>query len=392
MRGLQTASARLEPVELANASALERYVAWVADSALPYWAQKRANLILPFAEQLDRAGHSAWPGYLRLRVIARQVSVYAQAAAAGLTWALPVAESGWQAMERYFWSTVSGWHARVGSNGQAVDTEFTLYDQAFALYACAHWARVSGAQEPVDMACRTLDLIDRRLRLNEQPGWRTAFDNQEHDQNSHMHFLEALLALLAVAPEWRVRGRIEEILNLLAIHMVDPNSGAVLEWFDMRWQPPEDGGVVEPGHQYEWAWLLAQATRAGFVCDVPVQPMLTFADNHGWCPEKDLIYDSCRPDGAVLRRHHQLWPHCEALRAATVPDDAEAGMERAERIAGHILNRFAGRPFAEGWVSHLDEHGVPAVDTVPATSLYHLFEAALALVRCGWATFPEAER
>lgn len=390
--GMQTASARLEPMELANASAVERYVAWVADSALPYWAQKRPNMILPFAEQLDRAGHSAWPGYLRLRVIARQVSVYAQAADAGLTWALPVAENGWQAMVRYFWSTVSGWHARVGSNGQAVDTEFTLYDQAFALYACAHWARVSGAQEPVDMACRTLDLIDRRLRLNEQPGWRTASDNQDHDQNSHMHFLEALLALRDVAPEWRIRGRIEEILDLLATRMVDPNSGAVLEWFGMRWQPAQDGGVVEPGHQYEWAWLLARAERAGFACDVPVRSMLAFADDHGWCLESGLIYDSCRPEGTVLRPHHRLWPHCEALRAATVFDDSEAGMERAERIAGLILEHFVGRPFAEGWVSDLDENGVPMVDTVPASSLYHLFEAALALVGRGWVTFPEAAR
>lgn len=373
-------------------SAIDAYVAWVAGTVLPFWAHKRSNLRLLFVEQVNHRGHSDWPGYLRLRVISRQVAVYSQAAAAGLAWARPVAEDGWRVMQRYFWSTVSGWHARVGRHGQATDTQFALYDQVFALYACAHWIALSGDRQAVLIACRTLDLIERKLRWNRQPGWRTAFDRPEYDQNSHMHFLEALLALRAVVPEWRVGSRIEEILDLLAVHMVDPRSGTVLEQFDARWGVAGGSGTVEPGHQYEWAWLLSRARLAGFKPRVSSDPMVHFADKFGWCPQSDLLVNSCRPDGSVIDPGHRLWPHCEALRAATVIADDHSARARAEWIAGRIMARFAGHPFPAGWVERFDQSLRPSADAIPATSVYHLFEATLALVARGWAELPGARR
>ena len=45
-------------------------------------------------------------------------------------------------------------------------------------------------------------------------------------------------------------------------------------------------------------------------------------------------------------------------------------------MAGALLDHFLDRPFAGGWVDHIDERRAPLVDYVPASSLYHLFFAA----------------
>lgn len=97
-------------------------------------------------------------------------------------------------------------------------------------------------------------------------------------------------------------------------------------------------------------------------------------------------FNSCRSDGSVLSPHHRLWPHCEALRTCTVTGDRED----AERIATRIFQFFAARPFAAGWIDRFDDRLTPTVATVPTSSIYHLFEAALALVAHGWADAPGA--
>ena len=40
--------------------------------------------------------------------------------------------------------------------------------------------------------------------------------------------------------------------------------GFLREFFDADWRPAagEDGRLVEPGHQFEWAWLLARWGRS----------------------------------------------------------------------------------------------------------------------------------
>jgi mannose-6-phosphate isomerase len=235
-------------------------------------------------------------------------------------------------------------------------------------------------------------MIDARLRVPGQPGWRSDEADVGFDQNSHMHFLEALLTLDALPSgtgvAGDVRARIVEILRLLADRLVAPGTAAIREWFDDRWAVPEGRDVVEPGHLYEWAWLLAQAGRQGFAPRIEGARLHAFADTHGWHPHRRLIVDSCREDGEWISPDHRLWPHCEAIRAATVLADADAGHRMAQHIAARMMDVFLDRPFAGGWIDRVDADLQPAASAVPATSLYHLWEAGLALVRAGWAQLP----
>jgi len=370
--------------------ASQRFVSWICQKALPLWANRSGPGGLPFAERLDWAGQPESDGFVRLRVTARQVIVFAQAARLGMAWTYPVAQEGWAALRSFYWNRNWGWRSRCAPGGSLCTDPLDFYDQAFALYACVCWAELSHAPDAIAIAHRTLDLIDERLRRpTDAPGWSTTAATRGHDQNAHMHYLEALLAFQRFTPLPEIAERIELVLSIAGHHLLDPQSQAILEWFDHDWRPLPRA-TIEPGHQYEWGWLLAQAEELGFCHEVPVKALYAFADQRGWERRHKLIFDACARDGAPQRASHRLWPHCEAIRAATVRNDKAAMREWANAISERLLGSFLAGPIDGGWIDRFDASLRPCVTTIPGSSLYHLWEAGAALVRAGWARWPDA--
>ena len=77
--------------------------------------------------------------------------------------------------------------------------------------------------------------------------------------NPHMHLFEAALAGCEVCSEsslWKPLA--DEIAELALTQFIDAGSGALREFFDARLEAGAglEGRIVEPGHQFEWAWLL----------------------------------------------------------------------------------------------------------------------------------------
>lgn len=369
---------------------LQQFVDWLWLDALPLWARDCEGGFLPFAERRDLAGRRDDPGHVRLRVTARQVAVYAQAALAGWRGGAQVARRGWEALSSLYWREGHGWGSRVDFYGRIIDDRFELYDQAFALYACAHWALASGDQAPRDLASKTLALIDAKLRNARQPGWRSCDQAHGYDQNSHMHFLEALLALHEAGGMSGLEPRIEALLRLAESRLYDPASGTICEQFDAHWMPPAAGASVEPGHLYEWCWLIAKARQLGFETDLPSARFEAFARQHGISRTTGLIYDRCTPQGRATGTNHRLWPHCEALRATVSRAQDPAAEVEAQAIAQRVLRRFLAGPVRGCWIERLSSELEAKRSHVPATSLYHLWEAAQAVVGVGWAQWPES--
>ncbi len=78
-----------------------------------------------------------------------------------------------------------------------------------------------------------------------------------------MHMLEAALAWDEAAPDPLWRDLADEIAELCLSRFLHSETGALLELFDGDWNPLSEGdqAAVEPGHQFEWAWLLARWGR-----------------------------------------------------------------------------------------------------------------------------------
>jgi mannose-6-phosphate isomerase len=200
-------------------------------------------------------------------------------------------------------------------------------------------------------------------------------------QNPLMHLLEAYLALERAAPGRGYLARARELVSLFSSRLFDARRGVLLEHFAEDWSAHPDpamGDVAEPGHHFEWVWLLDEYQR---LSDASVgewtDRLYHFARAHGVASD-GLLFDELASDGSVRKRSHRVWPHTEAIKAAMARHDEgdDDALPFGESMARALLDRFLDRPFVGGWIDHIDEAGVPLVNYVPASSLYHLFFAA----------------
>lgn len=360
------------------AAQIARFAAWMHKAALPRWAGVAGIGAVPFAECLGADARPVDVGYIRLRVLARQTAVYAQAAIRDWPAWSGAAQAGWDFMAGQCWRDGMGWASRVSSAGRVIERRFDLYDQAFALYACAHWARASGADWPLVLAGRTMALIDAQLDNGGCGGWTSDRTRTGCDQNSHMHYLEALLVLHEIVPDAGVAERIERILALAGERLFDPGSGTISEDFSRDWRPATPVPRVEPGHQFEWFWLLEQARGLGFAPPEIAGRLLAFAQTTGIDAATGLVVNVCAPDGRVIDGQFRLWPQCEALRAwSLLPGPAPR--ERIAQLLGRMFATFLDHAESGLWRERFDCTLQARPGLVPATSLYHLLGACLAL-------------
>jgi len=87
--------------------------------------------------------------------------------------------------------------------------------------------------------------------------------------NPHMHLLECALAWVSLDPDGPWWELAEEIVSLCRRRFVRSSDGALQEFFNADWSARTDASaLIEPGHLYEWAWLLIRwQEMGGAPCD-----------------------------------------------------------------------------------------------------------------------------
>lgn len=356
------------------------------DAALPLWGNAGVCPDGSFRECLGFDGTPLDPGFKRFRVQARQVYVFAHAHLSGANGSLAIAERGWRFIEAHAALPGGGWCKSLTSSGELDDVTIDLYDQAMGLFSAAWWARASGDDSAIDAARAALRRIDSSLGMPDLPGWLSDDGPQPRRlQNPHMHMFEALLALWETTGDAEFLQRASAILELVESRLFDPRTGTLSEYFDDSWN--RDGSelsrVVEPGHHFEWTWLLAKASNQLFVNNGIVDALYSFAVRHGIDEKSGLIFDSVLDDGTVYEHHHRLWPHTESLKAQLALFEIKSSLDR-ERLHATLdilLELFLRSDVSGTWIDRFTNAGEPRSTTVPASSLYHLFLAFAELLR-----------
>ena len=152
--------------------------------------------------------------------------------------------------------------------------------------------------------------------------------------------------------------------------------------------------VVEPGHHFEWVWLLREYRElSGESLDDWSDRLFRFAMERGVAKDR-LVYDELGSDGIVKKDSHRVWPHTEAIKAAMarLADGDDRALAVADVMARAMRERFLDQPFSGGWIDHTSAAGEPLVNYVPASTLYHLFFAASESVHGDCATEASAPR
>jgi mannose-6-phosphate isomerase len=339
-----------------------------------------------FRERLDNQGAPLDVPH-RAMVQARQIYVYSHAHLLG--WhdgGAQLAVRAMASLQRDFAHDAGGETSFAfsidGRGGVASDTR-DAYTHAFVLFATAWLHRSTGDVTLLTLAERTDAFVRAHLVDPRHGGVFESYPTTTRTkrQNPLMHLLEAYLALERSAPERGWLARAATVIDLFRSRLFDRDRGVLLEHFAEDWSTHPDpalADVVEPGHHFEWVWLLKEYEQlAGIPLVEPREALHEFALAHG-VSEDGLVQDELASDGSVRKRSHRVWPHTEAIKAADTRqvDGDPAADALAEGMADVLLERFLDRPFHGGWIDHISADGSPLVDYVPASSLYHLMFAA----------------
>ncbi|MCB1533210.1 MAG: AGE family epimerase/isomerase [Rhodoblastus sp.] len=355
---------------------------WMREYALPLWAVAgfdRTNN--RFEERLDFSGRKIADAPIRLMVQGRQIFVYAEAALIGL---YPVgralAISAYHSMVASYYERDGspGWIFSIHRDGSVASDVRDTYAHAFAMFATAHYFRLTGDRAALDLADRTWAYLDAHLALP-AGGFADAAPRPDaiRRQNPHMHLLEAAMWLFDASGERRYLDRAQKIAALFRNAFLDRKTGSVIEYFDDTLAPAQGdaGAIREPGHHYEWAWLLEwMAQASGAAADDSAGRIIRHADAFGWSSD-GFIFDEVFADGRVRAPGFRLWPLTEAIKARAVWPHADSAA-RAARLARTVValrTKFLAPAVSGGWIDRYAANGARAVEFMPASSLYHLF-------------------
>ena len=330
---------------------------WNTDMALPY-------------EALDAEHQPLPPQRYRAMACARQLYLFSS-----LIGQVPEAEvraaALFRSLQQHFHDAEhGGWFYSIDPQGAPLDQRKDLYTHAFILFACAHyWDKV---REPLveSVLNAALEVVAQRFATDDGL-YEACLDRDWSSlktgplQNPLMHLAEAFLATLSVREDIAVQQRLLALCAGMQKKFVVPQEGVLMEkplgavdnWF-------------EPGHQFEWYFLLESSSllrdsklHRSLSRAFSYTEQLGVVEHNGAVRAMlDLESDPRRPRDSTQR----IWAQAEYLRALTLRPDSEAAVLRQLQA---LQQRFL---HAGGWYECRDEEGEVSRKDMPSTTPYHL--------------------
>jgi mannose/cellobiose epimerase-like protein (N-acyl-D-glucosamine 2-epimerase family) len=361
-------------------------------TVLPFWASQGFDSEAAlFGERTDLNGKLVRDVPHRAMVQARQIYVYSDAERTGEN--PGHGERAIQSLENLL-SRFSdendlrkGLAFSVSVDGAIISFDRDAYTHAFVLFALASAIRLTRDTRLLRAIESLVKFVDEHLTDGEAGGLFSRYPSAEifKRQNPTMHMLEAYLALHEALPSGQFLDRATAIVRLFRERLFQSDLGAIFEIYQANWSSERRTPDLyfEPGHQFEWAWLLNKydelsGSDHSYFCDRLWETACTSQSTFPFlCPDEVAI------DPTLSKRTSRLWPHTEGIRAAVCQyepgnPDAKVVLERQLRSLDRF---FLGRPFPAGWTDRVDAQGQPVSEMVPASTLYHLYTALRELPR-----------
>jgi mannose-6-phosphate isomerase len=363
--------------------------AWLFDNALPLWWRVGFDPDCGcFHERMSLDGLAA-PMARRIRVQARQTAVFARAGRLG--WDGPWREAVTAGRDVLLSRGIrpdGGTRFQLSNAGAPIDDRRDLYDLAFVVFGLAEAATALGGDAPA---------LEGAAGLVE---WAETHWSHPHGgfsegeivaatprrQNPHMHMFEALLALFEASEERKYIDRASAIAGLFGERFFNQDHGALPEYFDEMWRPVagEEGQICEPGHHFEWSWLLHRWNAlGGGDLGAIAERLRIHAEIYGLDHDSGFVFDELFVDGRVRKASSRLWPHTERLKANLVRYERTRDPSAASAAAQafDVLMEFCATPTPGVWRERRDAQGAYVAENAPASSLYHIMFGMFELIR-----------
>lgn len=353
---------------------------WLLDAAYPLWSTKGVDPAGGFFERLGQDGRPL-ADRRRSRVTPRQAYCFAMGPSLG--WrgdAAGLVKHGLDFWYAKFQRPDGLFRTLINPDFSVADDRAVTYDQAFGLLAFNLGATL-GAEWRAERERQSLELLQAVLRHTRRPDG--SFENGVPtslplESNPHMHLFEATLAgceVCAGSSLWKSLA--DEIAEFALAHFFDAN-GLLHEFFDPDWKftAGTPGRIVEPGHQFEWAWLLLRwAGDRHPKARAVAMKMIEVTEAN--CIRNGLALQQVLDDFSPHDGSARLWPQTERLKAGALAArlTGDAKYVTMTIAAAQGLLRYLETPIPGLWYDRVDVHGKLVDEPAPASTFYHLVVA-----------------
>lgn len=346
---------------------------WLSSYAVPLWLDRGFDKRRGYFHEALNPDLTPVTGPVRTMVQARQIYSFRTALDLDLcpmeTAAHAITEGARFIMDQC--RNDDGSYALFVTPGLGISTARPeLYTQAFVLFGLANAYALSPMPEYRRRALELLrHLVDHRRGPHGGFTELSADDRVIYRSNPLMHLFEAVLYWMEIDAndaEWIRVG--EELCALAVNRLIDAETGLMPENFDPAWRPDRENGrfAWEPGHQFEWAWLLGRYERlTGLELGTVRTKLYALATRHGL--NHGRAVDQMWSDFTVKAASARFWPQAERIKAAVQMKDAAA----AEDALG-ALTTYLDHPRPGLWCDVMDDQGQRDERPAKASSFYHI--------------------
>lgn len=374
-------------MSMSSSQNIEKCKQWLSQDVYPLWSQKGID---PknggFVESLSFDGE---PQDLPRRAMVQSRQIYSFLTGSRLKCvstevAYKAVKNGTRYLVDRFSLPSGAFMYSINPDGTAKSKNPDLYTQAFALFGLAQDYSISSDK---DIKARAKSLLKylRTERAVKEGGF-TELDEKgvSYKSNPHMHMFESAVAWMQVDPQdqdWKDLGK--DLITLCLNKFIDPTSKVLGEYFDENWTPLRENGkfIYEPGHQYEWAWLMSlyQDLTGQDLKSIRHQLFL-LAEKHGTSPTRKIAYDEMWSDYTPKTISSRFWPQCERIKAAVrlgteASRDQQALYAKGADEALETLFKFLQTPKKGLWYDQLSATDTFSGNTSKSSSLYHIVNA-----------------
>ena len=333
-------------------------------------------------EVLKSNGESKAIPFRRVMVHARQLFVFSRwAKLTGNNKFSAKADKIFEFMITAFWDFENGgWFSKLNLDGSVQNQTKDLYAHAFVLFGLANYKNSLDKKTAHDWIDKTLTIIEGQFSrkdgsfCQDLSGDFVDLSPQIRSQNPHMHLLEATLYLLENDKQnSRYLTLVNRLLNLFESKILDNEGKLIREYLDQSFKPKlVNSFIIEPGHHYEWAWLLnwSDKIHKSKKYDTLTKTIFDTGWRLGWDFNNGGVFDEFDCENKqVFLSTKRLWPLLELIKVLSVLSGNSHGdyLTSALKI---VLEHYIQ---ANGtWIERFDQNWCAIDTTMPTSSIYHM--------------------
>lgn len=366
---------------------IEQATQWLTKSVFPIWFDRGFESSTGcFVESISLEGEPLVNLDRRAMVQTRQIYAMTEAVRLNLfdrNKSTEMIRKNTQMLITRYKLASGGYAHSINSQLNVSNADIDLYTQAFVLFGFARAYELLQDNELVTEAKSLLNYL-RENRSTGKGGFTEIKAGKTlYQSNPHMHLFEAALAWVAVSTESCWRELADELFELCTTKFIDSKTGFLAEHYSVPWvsQKIEGHFIFEPGHHFEWSWLLSQYQQ---LTGVPTEkysfPLYTSAEKYGLTADRKFAVDEVLSNTEVYKKSSRFWPQTERIKAAvdlglTQNSEEQNSHAQVADMAFETLFRYFEGLQAGLWQDTLQEDGKFQTQPAKASSLYHIINA-----------------